>query len=458
MNSRILMIVTSNARMGVTGRPTGLWAEELAVPYYALVDAGAEVTLASPAGGPAPIDPGSLKPAGQNAPVVERFLADSGLQARIAKTSKASDFDGAEFDAVFFPGGHGTMWDLPVDAGVTRAVERAFAAQRLIASVCHGAAGLVTAQRPDGQSIVKDLRVNSFTDAEEMAVGLEKVVPFMLETRLRELGGRFEGAGNWQAFAIRDSQLITGQNPQSSHLVAQELLKALTVATGGMTRRSMLITGASSGIGAATARAAVRAGLNVALLGRSKERLDALVAELGPEHALALPGDATEFEQQARAVEAAVARFGGLDVVFANAGTGISKPGTEHGDPEEWRRVIAINVMGVLWTVKLTLPHLRTRKGHFLVTSSVAGRTLHKGSIYGASKWFVHGFGLNLAEEMAEWGGRCTILSPGMVDTPFFDTPKPTKLKPEDIADAAMFAVLAPPRANVREIFVAPSF
>lgn len=232
MTSRILMIVTSNARMGDTGKPTGLWAEELAVPYYALADAGVDVTLASPAGGPAPIDPVSLKPVGQNDPVVERFLADEALQARIAATSRASELDGASFDAVFFPGGHGTMWDLPVDAGVTRAVERAFAAKKLIASVCHGAAGLVTAKRPDGQPIVKDLRVNSFTDAEEVALGLEKVVPFMMETRLRELGGRFEGSDKWQAFAIRDGQLITGQNPQSSHLVAQELLKALAVASG----------------------------------------------------------------------------------------------------------------------------------------------------------------------------------------------------------------------------------
>lgn len=227
MTARILMIVTSNARMGDTGQATGLWAEELAVPYYALVDAGAEVTLASPAGGPAPIDPASVKPAGQNDPVVERFLADAGLQARVAATPEVADFDGAQFDAVFFPGGHGTMWDLPTTAGVTRAVERAFAANRLIASVCHGAAGLVTARRPDGQSIVKDLRVNSFTDAEEVAVGLEKVVPFMLETRLRELGGRFEGTGNWQPFAIRDGLLITGQNPQSSHRVAELLLAAL---------------------------------------------------------------------------------------------------------------------------------------------------------------------------------------------------------------------------------------
>lgn len=223
-------------------------------------------------------------------------------------------------------------------------------------------------------------------------------------------------------------------------------------------RRIMLITGASSGIGAATARAAVRSGIDVALLARRKESLDALVAELGPDRALALQCDASDFDQQASAVAATVAHFGGIDIAFANAGTGISTPGTEKGDPKEWRRVIDINVMGILWTAKLVLPHLRARAGHFLLTSSVAGRTLHKGSIYGASKWFVHGFGLNLAEEMATWGGRCTILSPGTVDTAFFDTPKPNKLKPEDVADAAMFAINSPPRANVREIFIAPTY
>ena len=230
MKPRILMIVTSNSRMGDSGEPTGLWAEELAVPYYALADAGVEIILASPAGGPAPIDPRSVKAKGENDAVVERFLADVELQARIANTQKAADLDGADFDAVFFPGGHGTMWDLPNDAGVTRAVERAYASDRLIASVCHGAAGLVSAQRPDGGAIVEGRRVNSFTDAEEVAVGLEKVVPFMLESRLRELGGCFEGAANWQPFAIRDGQLITGQNPQSSARVAESLLQALGVA------------------------------------------------------------------------------------------------------------------------------------------------------------------------------------------------------------------------------------
>jgi len=227
MTSRILIIVTSNARLGDTGKPTGFWAEELAAPYYALTDAGAQVDFASPAGGAAPLDPGSVKPAGENDAVVERFLADSALQTRLATTPRISDLDVGAYDALFFPGGHGTMWDLPGHPGVTHAVERAFATGKVIASVCHGAAGLVSARRPDGRPIVAGKRVNSFTDAEEAAVGLTGVVPFALETRLRELGGQFEGAAKWQPFVVRDGQLVTGQNPQSSALVAAAVLEAL---------------------------------------------------------------------------------------------------------------------------------------------------------------------------------------------------------------------------------------
>lgn len=209
----VLMILTSNAQMGAHGKPTDLWAEELATPYYVLADAGVQVTLASPAGGVAPVDPGSVKPAGQNDPATERFLADAALQQAVTHTVKLSEVDSSRYDAVFFPGGHGTMWDLPGHLDVTRAVERAWVAGRLVGSVCHGAAGLVSARRPDGQSIVAGLRVNSFTDAEERAVGLDGVVPFLLESRLRALGGRFEGGPAWQPNAVRDGQLVTGQNP-----------------------------------------------------------------------------------------------------------------------------------------------------------------------------------------------------------------------------------------------------
>lgn len=227
MKPRLLMIVTSNARMGDSGPPTGLWAEELAVPFYALTDAGAEIVLASPAGGPAPIDPSSLKPRGGNSPAVERLLADSALMARIADTARVRDLDPQAFDAVFLPGGHGTMWDLPTDPGVIRAVELTWLAGRPVASVCHGVAGLLGARRPDGRPLVEDLRVNAFTDAEERAAGLDQVVPFLLESRLRELGARFEGAANWQPFVVEDGALITGQNPQSSEGVVRALLSAL---------------------------------------------------------------------------------------------------------------------------------------------------------------------------------------------------------------------------------------
>lgn len=229
MKPRILMIVTSANRMGNTDKPTGLWADELAVPYYALTDAGASVVIASTAGGKAPIDPGSVKAKGANDPAVERMLADPALQSRIDDTQPVANLKAEDFDAVFFPGGHGTMWDLPTDSGVRAAVESAFGSGKLIASVCHGAAGLVSAKRADGLPMVHGKRVNAFTDAEEHQVGLAGVVPFMLETRLRELGAVFEGAGNWQVFAIRDGQLITGQNPQSSARVAAMLLEALGI-------------------------------------------------------------------------------------------------------------------------------------------------------------------------------------------------------------------------------------
>jgi putative intracellular protease/amidase len=230
MSKNILFIVTSNAHMGASGKATGIWAEELATPYYAMLDAGFTVDIASPKGGAVPMDPGSVKAAGSNSPEVDRFFNDASAKQKSTNSLRAADVNVANYDAVFFPGGHGTMWDLPVDAGVTNAVEAAFAANKVIASVCHGAAGLVTAKRADGRSIVAGKRVNSFTDAEEGAAGLTAVVPFLLETRIRELGGKFEGAANWQAFALRDGNLITGQNPQSSALVAQNVIDALRAA------------------------------------------------------------------------------------------------------------------------------------------------------------------------------------------------------------------------------------
>merc|ERR1711934_113309 len=218
----------------------------------------------------------------------------------------------------------------------------------------------------------------------------------------------------------------------------------------------VLITGASSGIGEATARKLVGAGHKVVITARRKERLDALVSELGADNVLAVVADATSYEEQSQVVTKAIERFGRLDVAFANAGRGIDKPGTENGDPEEWKKVIDININALLWTAYNTLPHLRKVKGHFIITSSVAGRSFHSGSIYSSSKWFTYGFGLNLAAEMAKWGGRCTTITPGMVNTPFFDTPKPDKLDPEDVADAVLYAISADQRCSVREVHLMP--
>ena len=220
--------------------------------------------------------------------------------------------------------------------------------------------------------------------------------------------------------------------------------------------KTLLITGASSGIGAATARAAAKAGWNVAMLARSQDKLDTLASEIG-DGALAVPCDVTDRQAVDEAVARVVGHFGGLDAVFANAGKGVDNPGVENGRPDEWREMIDLNVMAVLYTAHATLPHLRRTKGMFVVTGSKAGRDHVQGSIYGATKWFVQGLAGNLAEEMREWGGRCTLITPGMVDTPFFDEGKPTKLQPEDIADAVIFALEQRDTSCVREIHLMPN-
>lgn len=220
--------------------------------------------------------------------------------------------------------------------------------------------------------------------------------------------------------------------------------------------KTLFITGASTGIGAATARAAAEAGWNVALCARSADKLEALAGEIG-EAALAIPCDVTKREALRAALSQTAERFGGIDGVFANAGTGTSKPGIEHGDPEEWRAMIDLNIMAVLLAAHEAIAHLKKTKGHFLITGSKAGRDHMKGSVYSATKWFIHGLGENLAEEMREWGGRATVIAPGMVNTPFFDEEKPSKIQPEDVASAVVYALSQPETAAVREIYIMPN-
>lgn len=235
----VLVVATSHDRMGETGHQTGVWLEELATPYYVLLDGGAQVTLASISGGPIPWDPRSLpaqevggsgeKPEQQQdtPPSVTRFLADT-VVMRLAENSPAlGSLEGESYDAIFLPGGHGPMWDAAADETLARLAGRMFDEGKVVAAVCHGPAGLVLAKRQDGRSILDGKRVTCFTNTEEEAVGLTQVVPFLLEDRMKSLGGRFERAEDWQPFAIRDGRLITGQNPQSSELVARHVLEAL---------------------------------------------------------------------------------------------------------------------------------------------------------------------------------------------------------------------------------------
>ncbi|MDO8862052.1 SDR family oxidoreductase [Haliea sp. E1-2-M8] len=219
----------------------------------------------------------------------------------------------------------------------------------------------------------------------------------------------------------------------------------------------LMITGASSGIGRATALGAAQQGHKLLLTARREDLLQDIVAEIGEDRAIGIAADVTDFDRLSEVVEAGLQKFGRLDAVFANAGMGLNTAGTEAGDPDEWRRMVDVNILGVLHTARATLPHLRKTTGHFLVTGSAAGRNTIKGSVYGASKWFVHGFAQNLAEEMKEWQGRCTVIAPGMVNTPFFDEPKPDKLDPQDVADAVLYAMNANPRNSVREVYLMPA-
>jgi len=220
--------------------------------------------------------------------------------------------------------------------------------------------------------------------------------------------------------------------------------------------KTLVITGASSGIGAATAKAAASAGWNVALLARSQDKIEELARTIG-DTALPITCDVTNLDELEKALSTTAERFGGIDALYANAGMGVEKAGVENGDPQQWHDMIHVNILGVLYAAKLAIPYLKKTKGHFVVTGSKAGRDTFKGSVYSATKHFVHGFGENLAEEMREWGGRATVIAPGMVDTAFFDEPKPTKIQPEDVANAVLFALGQPKTASVREIYIMPN-
>ena len=223
---KILIVLTSHSQLGSTGEKTGFWIEEFASPYYVLADAGAQITIASPAGGQPPVDPKSEAPDAQS-PATQRFFKDMEVIDKVAHSYKLSEVKEANFDAVFYPGGHGPMWDLATDKTSIKLIEDFYNTQKPIAFVCHAPAALVNVKAENGHPLVKGKKVTGFSNTEEEAVGLTKVVPFLLEDELTKLGGHYSKGADWSSFTQQDGLLITGQNPGSSEAVAELLLKTL---------------------------------------------------------------------------------------------------------------------------------------------------------------------------------------------------------------------------------------
>jgi putative intracellular protease/amidase len=223
---KILMILTSHDQLGATGRKTGFWLEELAAPYYAFKDAGAEIVLASPKGGQPPLDPKSDEPSAQTE-FTTRFKADAAANVQLANTVRVDSVDQADFDTVFYPGGHGPLWDLAEDRDSIALIEAFLAADKPVAVVCHAPGVLRHVKNADGTPLVQGRQVTGFTNTEEEAVGLTDIVPFLVEDELKAQGGVFSRTDDWGVHVVTDGLLTTGQNPASSEAAAKVLLEKL---------------------------------------------------------------------------------------------------------------------------------------------------------------------------------------------------------------------------------------
>ena len=223
----ILIVLTSHDKLGDTNEKTGFWLEEFASPYYTLLDAGADITIASPKGGQPPLDPKSDAPDFQT-DATRRFKEDSKAQEILAHTLKLSEVKESDFDAIMYPGGHGPLWDLTNDKDSIALIEAFAKADKPVASVCHAPSVLLNAKLPNGDYLVKGKKVTGFTNSEEEVVQLQDVVPFLLEDALSEKGGLYSKAEDWNSYTITDGKLITGQNPSSSEAVAKKLLSLLS--------------------------------------------------------------------------------------------------------------------------------------------------------------------------------------------------------------------------------------
>jgi putative intracellular protease/amidase len=229
----ILIVLTSHDRLGDTGKKTGFWLEELAAPYYVFKDAGSKIALASPKGGQPPLDPRSDEPTAQTA-ATARFKADQSAQNALANTTKLSEISASRHDAVFYPGGHGPLWDLSEDLNSIALIEAMHADGKPLAAVCHGPGALRHAKAQGGSPLVKGKSVTGFSNTEEAAVGLTQVVPFLVEDMLKQNGGDYSKADDWEPCVVVDGNLITGQNPASSKGVANALLDQLNADVSGV--------------------------------------------------------------------------------------------------------------------------------------------------------------------------------------------------------------------------------
>lgn len=222
---KVLMVLTSHSELGDTGKKTGFWAEEFAAPYYVLADAGAEIALASPKGGKPPIDPSSTKEDAQTE-ATKRFDEDKELQEKLAYTKKLEEVNASEFDGVFYPGGHGPLWDLAVDLKSIALIEDFYSQMKPLAFVCH-APGVLGNTESNMEPLVRGKNVTGFSNSEEEAMGLTNVVPFLVEDKMNQMGANYSKGEDWSSYVMVDGKLITGQNPASSEEAAKALLKLL---------------------------------------------------------------------------------------------------------------------------------------------------------------------------------------------------------------------------------------
>ena len=223
---KVLIVLTSHSELGDTDEKTGFWIEEFAAPYYVLADADIELTIASPKGGQPPVDPKSESPDAQT-PATKRFYSDNEAIDKVAHTEKLSEVKQADYDAVFYPGGHGPLWDLATDAISVSLIEDFSKNNKPMAFVCHAPAALVNVKAPNGEPLVKGKEITGFSNSEEEAVNLTKVVPFLLEDEMKRLGGEYSNGTDWGVYVKKDGLLITGQNPASSEAAARALLEIL---------------------------------------------------------------------------------------------------------------------------------------------------------------------------------------------------------------------------------------